>query len=154
MKKIILLIFIILSLASFGCSTIDYSIYNENSPIKETLIGEWEGINMVGKQSRMTFLRDCRVIFSIDNISYGDPNTYPTINLTYHIIDTSQPVGLDIIGKGERQVLGILRGILEIVDKDTIRIGFDMTNDKGTGPRPANYDQLDNKSILTLRRKR
>jgi hypothetical protein len=120
---------------------------------KERLVGFWSGADTAGKKGEMIFFAGGKAVFAIDDMRIGDPSTESPFDVTYSVNAGTNPWELDISAKKNGVDMGVLRGLLEVIDDRTIRVGFNTKSKKGfDDPRPAGFSSLDDESILILKR--
>jgi hypothetical protein len=119
------------------------------------LVGRWRGSDGTGKIGEMHFFTDGTIFLLIDTMRIGDAGAGSPFNVTYAIDASTTPWHLDVIAKKGAKELGVVRGLLEVIDTKTIRVGFDTESKMAfTGPRPASFSSLRPESIVILKKER
>jgi TonB family protein len=121
------------------------------SPAK--LVGSWSGIDTGGRKTDMILFASGRAVFVIDGQARGDAGGDPANTTTYRVEAHSVPWRIDFLlksGAGEKRTL---RGLVEMSDVNTIRLGLGLqaAND-ANGPSSAGFSLLEEKSTMILRR--
>lgn len=100
----------------------------------------------------MQFFPDGRIKFAVDGKRFGGKGNGSRFDVTYSVDATTTPWHLDVIAKRDGVEVGVLRGLLEVIDDSTIRVGFDTTSKQGFAARPAGFSSLKPESIILLKK--
>ena len=135
-----------------GCSTPSSQTEQQTVSVA-TLIGQWKGTDSNGDTGEMHFFPDGRMLLVIGKIKIGDPAMSPRFNVRYSVDAGQSPWHLDVVLMRDGNEMVLFRGLVEVLDQSTIRVGFDATSETGFGDtRPSGFSSLSAESVLILRR--